>query len=240
MSLRESVATPDGKRQYVRTLFATIADRYDLITVLLSYGRDQSWKRRLIGLAHIAPGARVLNLATGTGDIAYLLHDTGARVVGLDLTARMVELARAKRPDGQRPAWLVGDMAALPFPANAFDLVTTGYGLRNVPDLALALDEIVRVLRPGGELLSLDFDRPSNPLVRAVYLAYLSLIGGLLGWLLHRDADTYRYIPASIRSYAGAAGVARLMRAHGFADAVCYRVLGGFMAIHHARTESPR
>ena len=240
MSLRESVATPDGKRRYVRTLFATIADRYDLITVLLSYGLDQSWKRRLIGLAHIAPGARVLDLATGTGDIAYLLHDTGARVVGLDLTARMVELARAKRPDGQRPAWLVGDMAALPFPSDAFDLVTTGYGLRNVPDLAVALDEIVRVLRPGGELLSLDFDRPSNPLVRSAYLAYLSLVGGLLGWFLHRDADTYRYIPASIRNYAGAAGVAQLMRAHGFADAVCYRVLGGFMAIHHARTESPR
>ena len=236
MSLRESVATPDGKRRYVRQLFATIADRYDLITVLLSYGQDRSWKRRLVGMVPAPSGARVLDLATGTGDIAYLFHSAGARVVGLDLTPRMIELARAKQPDGARPAFLVGDMIALPFPSGAFDLVTTGYCLRNVPDLSAALDEIARVLRPGGRLLSLDFDRPSNSLVRAAYLAYLSAVGGLVGWILHRDADTYRYIPASIRTYPGGAGVVQLMRAHGFADAAWHRVLGGFMAIHDART----
>ena len=85
-------------------------------------------------------------------------------------------------------------------------MVTTGYGLRNVPDLTTAIDEIHRVLTPGGQLLSLDFNRPSNRVVRAVYLAYLTVVGGALGWMLHRDPDTYRYIPASIRAYPGADG----------------------------------
>lgn len=235
MSLRELVATPDGKRRYVRRLFATIADRYDLITVLLSYGRDRAWKRRLVRLAGVRTGARVLDLATGTGDIAYLLHDQDARVVGLDVTPRMIELACAKRASIDRPAFLVGDMGALPFAARSFDLVTTGYGLRNVPDLPAALREIARVLRPGGQLLSLDFDRPSNSLIRGAYLTYLSVTCGVLGWALHRDPDTYRYIPASIRNYPGAAGVVRLMREHGFTRAVRYPLLGGLMVIHDAR-----
>ena len=236
MSLRDRVATPEGKREYVRALFATIADRYDLITVLLSFGRDRAWKRRLVRLARVSAGTRALDLATGTGDIAYLLHDAGARVIGLDVTRRMIELARSKRTREARPRFVVGDMMALPFPAASFDVVTTGYGLRNVPDLAGSLDEVARVLRPGGQLLSLDFNRPRHPLVRAAYLSYLTLVGGALGWALHRDPDTYRYIPASIRTYPGAEGVLTLMRGHGFTEARRERVLGGFMAIHQART----
>src|SRR3954447_26906067 len=115
MSLDESVATPAGKRTYVRALFATIADRYDLITIVLSYGRDHAWKRRLAGMAKTGDRPAVLDLATGTGDIAYLLHDAGAHVVGLDVTFRMIELARRKRPAGARPSFFVGDMAWLPF-----------------------------------------------------------------------------------------------------------------------------
>jgi ubiquinone/menaquinone biosynthesis methyltransferase len=234
MSIRDRIATPEGKRRYVRTLFATIADRYDLITVVLSYGRDRGWKRRLVDLAAPAPDARALDLATGTGDIAFAVRERGARVVGLDVTRRMIELARAKAA-GSGPSFLVGDMVALPFAPDSFDLVTTGYGLRNVPDLGAAIDEIVRVLKPGGQALSLDFDRPANALVRAVYLQYLEIVGGVLGWLLHRNPDTYRYIPASIQKYPGAAGVARLMEARGFSRVRHYRVLGGLMAIHQAR-----
>src|SRR5580700_1366970 len=96
MSVDDRIATPEGKRSYVRTLFATIADRYDLITVVLSYGRDRSWKRRLIELASPQPGARALDLATGTGDIAFAIQKRGARAVGLDVTARMVEIATSK------------------------------------------------------------------------------------------------------------------------------------------------
>jgi len=234
MRLRDRIATADGKRRYVRTLFATIADRYDLITIVLSYGQDRRWKRRLADLAQPRRGDAVLDLATGTGDIAFVFASLGARVVGLDITNRMIELARAKAPAGSETAFLVGDMLALPFPTSSFDIVTTGYGLRNVPDLPRAVDEILRVLKPGGRAVSLDFDRPSNRLVRTLYLWYLSLVGGALGWLLHRDPDTYRYIPASIRQYPGAGQVGRLMETRGFSHARHYRVLGGLMAIHHA------
>jgi len=234
MSLRERIATPDGKRRYVRALFATIADRYDLITKVLSYGQDRRWKERLVDLARPASGTIALDLATGTGDIAFLLHDRAVRTIGLDVTLRMIELAKAKRAAAAAPRFLVGDMTALPFSPGSVDMVTTGYGLRNVPDLTTAIDEIYRVLRRGGQVLSLDFNRPSQPLLRSVYLLYLTLVGGMLGWLLHRDPDTYRYIPASIRTYPGAEGVAELMRARGFTTVRHYPVLGGLMAIHHA------
>jgi demethylmenaquinone methyltransferase/2-methoxy-6-polyprenyl-1,4-benzoquinol methylase len=235
MSLRERIATPEGKRRYVRSLFATIADRYDLITRVLSYGQDRRWKRRLVSMATPAVGLVALDLATGTGDIAFALARRGARVVALDLTPRMIVLARRKRSrEEESPSFLVGDMLALPFPDGVFDVVTTGYGLRNVHDLTAAIDEIRRVLKPGGRVLSLDFNRPQNALVRSAYLLYLSIVGGAIGWALHGDADTYRYIPASIRNYPGAEAVARLMQARGFRRATCHRVLGGLMAIHDA------
>lgn len=244
-SLREGLATPDAKRRYVRQLFHTIADRYDLITVLLSFGRDRSWKRRLVSLASIGPGSRVLDLACGTGDIAFEAATRGAHVVGLDITERMVRLAGEKGDSHtfrwsepgkcDCPTFLVGDMMVLPFADGAFDVVTTGYGIRNVPLLEPALREIARVLRPGGTLLSLDFNRPDPAVLRVVYLAYLELAGSMLGWALHRDPDTYRYIPASIRRYPGAPRVATLMRENGFALAEWIPVLGGLMAIHRAR-----
>ena len=240
MSVGDRIATPDGKRRYVRDLFATIADRYDLITVVLSYGQDRRWKRRLVGLAELTPGARVLDLASGTGDIAFACAARGAAVTGLDVTQRMVQIASGKAAlpipgvsgVAAAPRFVVGDMMALPFASGRFDVVTTGYGLRNVPDLPTAIDEIRRVLKPGGRFLSLDFNRPTNASVRSLYLSYLEVVGGMLGWLLHRDPDTYRYIPASIRRYPGAAGVVRALQAQGFSQASCYPVLGGLLAIH--------
>ena len=235
-SLRDRISTPEGKRGYVRALFATIADRYDFITVALSFGLDRRWKRRLLGMAAPRAGTRVLDLATGTGDIAFAAAGRGAAVVGLDITPRMIELARAKAGGSARtaPRWIVGDMLTLPFASSTFDIVTTGYGLRNVPDLRVSIDEIRRVLAANGQLVSLDFNRPSNAFIRAMYLAYLTIVGSTLGWILHRDPDTYRYIPASIRHYPGAEGVVRLLEAAGFSSVRAYPVLGGLMTIHHA------
>src|SRR3954466_9365554 len=238
MSLRRRISTPEGKRRYVRGLFATIADRYDFITVALSYGQDRRWKRRLVRLAAPRAGTRALDLATGTGDIAVALAKRGAHVVGLDITQRMIELARektARDPDPVVLHLLVGDMVALPFPAASFDLVTTGYGLRNVPDLPAAIDEIGRVLVPGGQLVSLDFNRPAVAVVRGAYLAYLTVVGATLGWILHRDPDTYRYIPASIRRYPGARGVAERLTARGFEAVAIVPLLFGLMTLHTAR-----
>jgi len=236
-NLTEALAAPESKGRYVRRLFATIADRYDLITRLLSFGLDQRWKRRLVDLADPRAGHRVLDLACGTGDIAISASGGGADVLGLDITLRMIQLARAtggRTAAGSRVRWVVGDMMALPVPAGSCDRITTGYGLRNVPDLSGALSEIRRALKPGGRLCSLDFNRPENGVVRVVYLAYLTAVGSVLGWLLHRDPDTYRYIPASIRRYPGARGVAALLEAAGFVEVRHVPLLGGLMAIHVA------
>jgi demethylmenaquinone methyltransferase/2-methoxy-6-polyprenyl-1,4-benzoquinol methylase len=244
-SLDSALATPDGKARYVRGLFHTISDRYDLITILLSFGRDRAWKRRLVRLAELTPATRVLDLACGTGDITFEAGRSGARVVGLDITERMVRLAREKGDShpfrgsrtekGDCPPFLVGDMMALPFPDAAFDVATAGYGIRNVPELRTALREVARVLRPGGVFLSLDFNRPDSAPIRAVYLGYLEVVGGALGWALHGEPDTYRYIPATIRRYPGATRVAAMMRDNGFDSAEWLPVLGGLMAIHRAR-----
>ncbi len=227
-------SSPERKREYVRRLFSTIAPRYDLITILLSFGRDRSWKRRLAALEDPA-GKFALDLACGTGDIAYELVSRGAApVVGLDITPPMLRLAAAKRRDRGTVFFVAGDMISLPFPDGAFHLVTTGYGLRNVPALETALREAARVLKPGGVLLSLDFNRPANPVLRGIYLAYLSIVGSVLGAVLHRDPDTYRYIPESIRRYPGSEGVRTLALSAGFARCDAVAVLGGLMSIHRA------
>jgi demethylmenaquinone methyltransferase/2-methoxy-6-polyprenyl-1,4-benzoquinol methylase len=261
VNLRSAISTPDGKRRYARRLFATIADRYDFITGFLSFGQDRRWKQRLIRLARLEPTDRVLDLACGTGDILFAAAPTVSGAVGLDVTHRMLQLARERSlpPEGgshgvkehaeasvsrgqsvasafrRKASFVTGDMLALPFPDRSFTVVTIGYGLRNVPDLPQSLREIRRVVVPGGRVLSLDFNRPSNPIVRGAYLLYLTAVGSALGYVLHRDPDTYRYIPESIRNYPGARGVARMMEELGFTDVHVVRVLGGLMAIHVAR-----
>ena len=228
--LRTTIATPAGKQRYVRRLFATIADRYDFITRFLSFGQDRRWKRQLVSLAAVRPSDRVLDLACGTGDILFeALRFRPRRAVGLDLTLRMVQIAHRR---DARAVVCVGDMLALPFNSGDVDVVTTGYGLRNVPHLDVAIREIHRVLAPGGRILSLDFNRPDNRVVRAVYLAYLTVVGSFLGLALHRDPDTYRYIPESIRNYPGANGVARMLDEQGFVGVRIVPVLFGLMAIH--------
>ena len=233
MKWEKRFSSPENKREYVRRLFSTIAPRYDLITVLLSFGLDRRWKRRLASL-HDARGLAVLDLASGTGDLAYEIAGRGAkRVIALDITQSMLQRALQKR-QGRRVSLVAGDMMALPFPDASFDLVTVGYGLRNVPVLEKAFDEAARVLRPDGVLLSLDFNKPEHWFVRIVYLGYLSIVGSLLGTVLHGDADTYRYIPESIKRWPGSEGVCVMARDNGFGRCEALPVLGGLMTIHRA------
>jgi ubiquinone/menaquinone biosynthesis methyltransferase len=236
VKLQQALARPDTKRRYNQQLFATIAARYDLITRLLSFGRDQAWKDRVVTLAKVNAEDRVLDLACGTGDLVERSRRRGARTVGLDLTPRMLTLARKRGIDAPLVA---GDIGLLPVASETFSVVTVGYGLRNVPDLPSALREIHRVLRPGGRLCALDFDKPESAWLRAIYLGYLNVVGGALGWVLHREPDTYRYIPASIKRYPGARGVVTLMEEAGFTDVRHVKVFGGFMAIHIAERSAP-
>ncbi|HEX6322735.1 MAG TPA: ubiquinone/menaquinone biosynthesis methyltransferase [Vicinamibacterales bacterium] len=239
--LARAFDSPDAKLAYNRRLFATIAPRYDLITRLLSYGQDARWKRRVAEIVRAEqPSGRVLDLASGTGDVALSLAGSSRLVVGLDLTMEMLRIA-VRRFGGSavrektRPAWIAGDMTRLPFAGASFDVVTTSYGLRNVPSLEASLAEIARVLRPGGLFVSLDFNKPESRVLRTVYLGYLTAVGALLGFALHGDSETYRYIPHSIRRYPGARGVAQAIAASGFERVRVEPKLGGLMTIHAAR-----
>lgn len=225
--------SPVVKRRYNRELFATIAPRYDLITRVLSYGQDQRWKRQVVALADVRAGMRVVDLACGTGDLSAACAARGARVVGVDLTHAMLLGARRHRT-ATPISWIRGDMMHLPFADASADVVTAGYGLRNMPAIEPALDEIARVLRPGGRFVALDFERPALAPLRRAYLGYLWLAGSIVGWALHGDGDTYRYIPASLARYPGARAVADLLRARGFTRVDVVPRLGGLMAIHVA------
>jgi demethylmenaquinone methyltransferase/2-methoxy-6-polyprenyl-1,4-benzoquinol methylase len=233
--LERAFDSPEAKLAYNRRLFTTIAPRYDLITRLLSYGQDARWKRRVAQIVR-AEGrrGRLLDLACGTGDIARSLATHARQVVGVDLTMAMLQRASGQSSPAS-PAWVCGDMTRLPFGDASFDVVTVSYGLRNVPVLETAVDEIVRVLAPGGLFVSLDFNKPDGRVMRAVYLGYLTAAGSAVGLALHGDPDTYRYIPHSIRRYPGAAGVARLLGAAGLAEVRVEPRLMGLMTIHVAR-----
>jgi len=253
-ALEDAFDTPDIKRRYNSRMFGVIADRYDFFTRVFSGDRDRRWKRQFMAAVGIRPGWRVLDLACGTGDLTFEAAVMGARTVGLDLTTRMLQLASRKTAEARQhggisvanvtvtpeaasrvTGWTAGDMAKLPITSGTFDAVTTGYGLRNVADLPAAISEVHRVLKPGGVFGSLDFDRPGNAIVRAIYLNYLSVMGGAVGWCLHRDPDTYRYISASLRRYPGSNAVADMLRDAGFVDVRTTSVFGGLMAIHLAK-----
>lgn len=219
----------------VRDLFCAIARRYDLINDLQSLGLHRRWKRRLARLTQLGPGQPALDVCCGTGDVALALARRGARVTGLDFSSEMLAVAR-RRAQARNLAvdFVPGDALALPFPDATFDAVTISYGLRNLADFTAGLAEMVRVLRPGGRLLVLDFGKPTHRVWRAVYFAYLRLAVPVLGRLFVGRADAYAYILESLRHYPDPAGVAELLRRQGLERVQVWPLLGGAMTIHRA------
>lgn len=202
-----------------------------ILSIPPHFERDLQLKRP-VTVQVVIDGDNANTAATVTGYARTLIAEYGA----VQMVAMLSDPHLRQGYGGQAPVgFITGDMTDLPLRSASFDLVTTGYGLRNVPDLNLAIDEIARVLRPGGRLLSLDFNRPESAWLRSIYLSYLTVVGATLGWLLHRDPDTYRYIPASIRRYPGAAGVASLLTGRGFTGVRVVPLLFGLMTLHLAQ-----
>jgi demethylmenaquinone methyltransferase / 2-methoxy-6-polyprenyl-1,4-benzoquinol methylase len=216
----------------MRAMFGSIAPRYDFVTRILSYGMDRKWKRLGVQRAVLPENATVLDLAGGTGDFSKLVREklTKSRSVVVDITEEMVRLARA----GGLDEAVCGDATALPFPDGSFDCVFIGYGLRNFPNLKTALAEIVRVTRPGGMMVSLDFFLPPNPVFRELYLGYLYVQGAIWGLMLHGRPRTYSYIADSLRSFVSIEQLSSMLQQMGYTRVETRGFILGGIALHWA------
>ncbi len=230
----------DERAARVRDLFSRIAPRYDLINDLQSFGLHRCWKRRVVRLGRPQPGQRALDLCCGTGDLALALARRGAQAVGLDFSEPMLETAdkrlhaaRNERHAAPPPRFVRGDAQRIPFPDNSFDIVTVGYGLRNLANWETGLREMQRVANRGGRLLVLDFGKPDNALWRGLYFGYLKLFVPWLGRLFCGNASAYAYILESLKHYPAQHAVAAKMRELGLANVRVVSLLGGAMSINY-------
>jgi len=226
----------------VRAMFSRLARRYDLVNDVMSFGMHRRWKRQTAALAAETGPARWLDLCCGTGDLAFLARraSPGASIVGLDFTLPMLRVARDRgRRDGAAVGWTQGDALRLPFADGTFDAITVGYGLRNLADPEAGLAEMRRVLAPGGRAVVLDFGKPASRVAGALYQAFLHTMMPAVGWIFHRDPETYSYIPASLERYPGQRGVQELMKKVGFADARYEERLLGTMGINLGQAPGP-
>jgi demethylmenaquinone methyltransferase/2-methoxy-6-polyprenyl-1,4-benzoquinol methylase len=221
----------------VNDLFASIARRYDLLNDLQSFGLHRLWKRRVVSLAAVKPGDSALDLCCGTGDIAFALAQKGAETTGLDFSEKMLEIARFRlqkaESDTHKIQFLQGDAQQLPFPDATFDAVTMGYGLRNLSNWQTGLSEMVRVAKPGGRIVILDFGKPANALWRKLYFTHLRCSVPIVGLLFAGRADAYAYIFESLRHYPAQWGVAEKMRDLKLADTKIVNFVGGAMSINY-------
>jgi demethylmenaquinone methyltransferase/2-methoxy-6-polyprenyl-1,4-benzoquinol methylase len=218
----------------VRAMFGRIARRYDLMNRLMTLGRDRAWRRYAVRQAALAPGGRLLDVATGTGDIAreaLRQHDGPSAVVGVDFSDPMMQVGR-QRPGADRIAWCRADALALPFPDAAFDAVVSGYLVRNVTDMAGVFREQVRVARPGGRVVCLDTSPPPRGILRPLIRVYFWLVIPLLGRIVAGSGTDYTYLPESTEGFKTPDELAAIMREAGLRD-VCYRrFMFGTMAVH--------
>lgn len=221
----------------VNDLFARIAPRYDLINDLQSFGLHRAWKRRVLRMADVRNGERALDVCCGTGDLAFALAEAGAQVTAVDFSQAMLDVARHR--SGKRsssfvmPRFHEGDAMHLALPENSFDIVTVGYGLRNLPDWEQGLREMHRVAKPGGRLLVLDFGKPDHALLRSLYFAYLRFFVPVFGRLFCGDSATHAYILESLRHYPAQRGVEAAMRKLGCRELRIVNLLGGAMSINY-------
>jgi demethylmenaquinone methyltransferase/2-methoxy-6-polyprenyl-1,4-benzoquinol methylase len=232
-------AADESRAQRVNDLFATIAPRYDLINDLQSFGLHRLWKRRLIQLAAVRPGMQALDLCCGTGDVAFALADAGAKVTACDFSAPMLEVARKRlRSRGSRGdealTFVQADALHLPLDSNTFDIITIAYGLRNLADFRAGLVEMLRVLKPNGKLLILDFGKPDFAPWRAAYFAYLKLFVPLFGKIFCGNSATHAYILESLEKYPAQKGIAAMLTELRCRDVRVENLLGGVMSINTA------
>jgi len=219
----------------IRAMFDRVASGYDLMNSVLSFGVHHRWRRRAAALCDLPAGARVLDLGTGTGDLAAEFLRRDARVVGVDFSEPMLRLARRKL--GVQAHWVLGDALRLPFRAGQFDCTCMGFSCRNVESLDALFREMARVTRPGGVVMALDFSLPRRPLLRALYRLYLGVLVPVVGWVVDRRA--YRYLRDSILAFPPADQVVARLTAQGARDARAVPLTGGLVTVYLGRSTGP-
>ena len=220
----------------VDQLFGAIASRYDLVNDIQSLGLHRVWKRHVVALSNFSEGESGLDLCCGTGDIAIGLAKRGSSLIGVDMNRPMLQQAArrlAKRGE-YRVSLTQADAMKLPLRDNSLDLVTIGYGLRNLKNMEDSLREITRVLKPGGRLLILDFGKPANCIIRSVYYLYLAVMLPVFGWLFCGNASAYAYILKSLKKYTAQKGVTSVLRFMGYKSVQVIEIMAGSMSIHIA------
>jgi len=216
-------------------MFDRIADRYDLMNSVMTAGMHHRWRERAADLARLEQGGSALDVCCGTGDLALALErrvGPRGRVVGLDFSAPMLELAEAKSRDAGAPVtWVQGNALELPFGDGEFDAVTVGFGARNVVDLDGGIAEMARVVRPGGRVVVLEITTPRRPPLSWFYAVWFDRIVPVLGTVAG-DRDAYTYLPDSVRRFPPADELAALMYRAGLRDVRYLILAGGIIAIH--------
>ncbi len=223
----------------VSTIFSSIADRYDTFNALASMGIDKGWRRELVRAAHVSPSSRVLDLASGTGDVAFAVANLGhpAEVVATDFNAEMLAVAEkkaAEKPPAVPVSFSIADAQQLPFEDASFDVVTVAFGVRNFPDREKNFAEVLRVLRPGGRYIILEFSRPGFAPWRGVYHVYLRHAIPAIGGALTGDRDGFVYLNDSIRQFPAQPQLAAELRRAGFTTISWKDLSGGVVALHTA------
>ena len=223
----------EAKSSYVKETFSALAKRYNVMTDLWTLGLHRLWKRQAMQLCALRPGERVLDVATGTGDLAFLEKAAvgpEGQVVAVDFSAQMIQVARRR----QRGAidFQEGDATDLRLPDASFDVVTISFGLRNVADRGQALREFRRVLRPGGRLMVLDFSTPNSKMLTVVHDLFYFVVMPALGWALTWHRDAQHYVSDSIRTWMSRDGLRKMMLEAGFVDARYISLSTGFATVH--------
>src|SRR5690606_3093289 len=228
-----------GKKEQVARMFDTISARYDFLNHLLSLGIDRSWRRKAIRMLREGQPKYILDVATGTGDFAIqALSLNPDKVVGIDISEGMLSKGRAKlaeRKLGERIELLKGDSENIPFEGNKFDAVTVAFGVRNFENLERGLQEIHRVLRPGGQLVVLEFSKPRIFPFRQIFNFYFRFILPRIGSLVSKDRSAYRYLPESVRDFPDGERFTAILRKVGFNQTACKELTFGISTVYSAR-----